>query len=67
MKTAGIFVCDGCEKPIDGANIIPMEFQGGKSFSFAFCMGCDNTITQQRVLTAASKKYQAWKDQNPKT
>jgi hypothetical protein len=66
MTTPGTFICDGCERPISDAHLIPLSFHGSeaKTYTFAFCTECNNIPTHQRVLSAATKRYQEWKTQN---
>jgi hypothetical protein len=69
--TRGIFICDGCERLINQAHIIPLTFTAvgvsQRAFTFAFCDKCNRIEVHRTVLSRAAKEFAEWAGKNKKT
>lgn len=66
----GISICDGCDRIVDKANVIPLKLRDGslssRDFTFAFCTKCDKTEVHQRVFKKAAQEYTEWMKNHPR-
>lgn len=68
MMQRGLWICDGCERPVMDAEVVQLTIPSipaskSPTFTFAFCKRCNTPDVHTTVINEATRR---WKDSQNK-